>query len=266
MEVSDRSILNMFRLATRSALLGTSVRALASSSVAAQNRSFSADKAVVFNLGGSVIPAMAPVLEKHARWLDMTTEELSNKLFVEGDDALMQKVEPDLRDKCGSRALNLGFLVNAIKSIRGEGMKVGVVNDGRGLNPELLPIEADELFDISMTELNADLPSVLNLDPSNIVYVDNSEEGLAAAAGLGLSTASTAGDIETALKQLEGHLQVPLKEFAFGLSWIYFNKANNPYKSGGDNALYYALAIYFTLLFFQQVYLKVLNIDGQHQH
>merc|ERR1719348_2782885 len=100
-------------------------------------------------------------------------------------------------------------------------MKVGVVNDGRGLNPELLPIES-ELFDMSMTELSADLPKVLNLEPSDVVYVDNCEEGLAAAAASGLSTVN-AEDIESALKNLEGHLKVPLKEFWPGLTWIYFD-------------------------------------------
>merc|ERR1712142_661110 len=91
----DKIICKMLRLAHRSSVLGTSARLLASSSVVKQqerNGSASSKKAVVFNLGGAMVPAMSPVLAKHAQQQGLTEAELTSKLFVEGDQDLLHKL------------------------------------------------------------------------------------------------------------------------------------------------------------------------------
>lgn len=76
----------MLRLAQKSTVLSTSARLLASSSLASQHeRGMSTKKAVVFNMGGSLVPAMSPVLQKYARDHSMTESELTTRLFKDGD-------------------------------------------------------------------------------------------------------------------------------------------------------------------------------------
>lgn len=68
----------MLRLAQKSSVLGQAAKMLAQ-----QERYMS--KAVVFNMGGAMLPAMSPVLQKFARDHKMTEAELTNKLFQEGN-------------------------------------------------------------------------------------------------------------------------------------------------------------------------------------
>ena len=68
----------MFRLAQRTSVLGSTVKLIAQ-----QERMMS--KAVVFNMGGALVPAMSPVLDKFARSNGMDQTDLSTKLFKEGN-------------------------------------------------------------------------------------------------------------------------------------------------------------------------------------
>jgi len=257
----------MLRLVQRSSVLGTSARLLASSSVVKQqerNGSASSKKAVVFNLGGTIVPAMSPVLAKHAQEQGLTEAELTSKLFVDGDQELMAKVEPSLLSRHGSRTPALADVVSAIKSIRGEGLKTALISDAGGLNGDLIPLD-NGLFDSVSTEFSSNIAQLMNANPNEVVYVDNIEANLKAAEALGLSTVNV-GEIGAALTELEAQLEVPLKEFIPGFTWIYFDSSHNPYKSGGENALYYLICmfLYLQVAYFTCKY--VLKINGERQH
>jgi len=256
----------MLRIAQRSSVLATSARLLASSSVANQQERFasaSTKKAVVFNLGGSVVPSMSPVLARQAREHGLSEAELTSKLFVDGDQDLMAKVEPSLLTRHGSFQHNLADVVAAVKSIKGEGLQTVLINDANGLNPDLIPLEAG-LFDSVASEFKPELLKMLAADPSQVVYVDNSAANLEAAAAAGV-VAVNFEEVEAALTELEGHLEVPLKEFLPNFSWVYYDKANNPYKSGGENMLFTLFVIWvFTMAAHYSC--KALKIDGDHEH
>jgi len=72
----------MLRLAQRSSVLGQT----ASKLLAQQERYMS--KAVVFSMGGAMLPAMSPVLQKYARDHKMSESDLTNKLFKDGDKGM----------------------------------------------------------------------------------------------------------------------------------------------------------------------------------
>lgn len=257
----------MLKLAQRSSVLGTSARLLASSSVVKQqerNGSASSKKAVVFNLGGAIVPAMSPVLSKHAQEKGLTEAELTSKLFVEGDQELFAQVEPSLLSKHGSRSPALFDVVSAIKSIRGEGLKTALIADAGGLNGDLIPLDKG-LFDTVSTEFNSNIAEMMNANPNEVVYVDNIEANLKAAEALGLTTVNVE-NIEAALNDLEGKLEVPLKEMLPGLTWIYYDSSHNPYKRGGENALFYfiCMMLYLQVGYFTTKY--ILKIDGEQQH
>ena len=58
----------------------------------------------------------------------------------------MAQVEPALLSRHGSDQANLAYVVSAIQSIRGEGLKTGLVSATPGLNSDLFPV-SKELFD-----------------------------------------------------------------------------------------------------------------------
>lgn len=257
----------MLRVAQRSSLLASSAKLLASSSVVNQQERFasaSTKKAVVFNMAGSVLPAMSPVLARQAREHGMSEAELTSKLFADGDQDLMAKVEPFLASKNGSFQHNLSDVIAAVQSIKGEGLKTVLIKDTPGLNADLVPIEAD-LFDSVATSFKPELLKMLAADPSQVVYVDNSEVNLDAAREAGVVAVNFA-EVEAALTELEGHLEVPLREFIPNFSWSYYDKANNPYKNGGENILYYILVIWVFTMLTHYGCKYVLKIDGTHEH
>ena len=255
----------MLRLAQRSSVLGTSVRLLASASVGnLQDRCASTKKAVVFNMGGSLVPAMSPVISKYAREHKLTEAELTSKLFVDGNQELLEEIEPSLLSRHGSVDANLAYVVSAIKSIRGEGLKTALVSNANGLNADLIPVDK-ELFDVVSPDLKGDLIELLKVDPNEIVYLDNLEANLKAAVSLGLTTVNV-GDVEATLKELESHLKVPLKEFIPGFTWIYYDNAHSPNKSTGENILYYLLCLYIFMVTGHMTCKHVLKIDGTFQH
>merc|ERR1712176_1497045 len=157
----------MLRLAQKSSVLGQATKMLAQ-----QERYMS--KAVVFNMGGAMLPAMSPVLQKFARDHQMSEADLTNKLFKEGDKGLMEKIEPALLSRHGSEDANLAYVVSAIQSIRGEGMKTGLVTATPGLNSELFPI-SNQLFDAISPSLKGDLMDKLKVDSSDVIYLDNTD-------------------------------------------------------------------------------------------
>lgn len=257
----------MLRIAQRSSVLATSAKLLASTSVVNQQERFasaSTKKAVVFNMGGSVVPAMSPVLARQAREHGLSEAELTNKLFVEGDQDLMAKVGPSLLSKHGSFQHNLSDLVAAVQSIKGEGLQTVLVNETNGLNADLIPVEQG-LFDSVALEFKPELLKMLATDPSQVVYVDNSAVNLEAAKAAGV-VAVNFQEVEAALTELESHLEVPLKEFIPNFSWSYFDKANNPYKNGGENILYYVFVIWVFTMLTHYSCKHVLKIDGTHEH
>jgi len=247
----------MLRLAQKSSVLGQTAKLLAQ-----QERYVS--KAVVFSMGGTMLPAMSPVLQKYARDHKMSETDLTNKLFKEGDKGLMEQIEPALLSRHGSDEANLAYIVSAIQSIRGEGMKTGLVSATPGLNSELFPI-SNALFDAVSPSLKGDLMDKLKVDSSDVIYLDNVDANLKAAQGMGMTTVKVE-DVEAALKELEGHLQVPLREFIPGFSWIYYDSAHSPHKSTKENLLYYFLVIYIFMVAGHMTCKHILKIDGNFQH
>ena len=58
----------------------------------------------------------------------------------------MEQIEPALLSRHGSDKANLAYVMSAIQSIRGEGMKTGLVSATPGMKSELFPV-SNSLFD-----------------------------------------------------------------------------------------------------------------------
>ena len=80
----------MFRTLQRATLFKSiGAKTFAPTSVITQAERFiSTKKAVVFNLNGSLIPAMSPVVKKFARDHKMSEAEMMSKLFKDGDKCM----------------------------------------------------------------------------------------------------------------------------------------------------------------------------------
>lgn len=59
---------------------------------------------------------------------------------------LMEQIEPALLSRHGSEQANMAHVMSAIKSIRGEGIKTGLVAQASGLNVDHMPVD-NSLFD-----------------------------------------------------------------------------------------------------------------------
>jgi len=252
----------MFRLAQRSSVLGASLRQLVSkrsnSSVAVTDAFTRAEKAVVFNLGGAVVPSMMPVIKEYSMQNTVPLDDVTKKVLSEGDAATMEAIGPMLGSRHGSRKENYADLVSAIESIKGEGWKCVLVNDSRGHTS--IPVDTS-LFDQVIRQVDNGVADMLNLNPSDIVYLDNCADTLQQASDLGLTTVNV-GDLRTALVELEGHLGVPLKQFVAGLTWNWYEADNNPYKTG--SGWYYFILLCVFVKGFQIFTTKVLELDNSH--
>ena len=245
-------------------IVGSSAKLLAPISNFGQQKSyFATKKAVVFNLGGSLVPAMFPVISKYARQYKLTEAELTSKLFIDGDKELMDQVEPALLSRHGSNDANLANVISAIQSIRGAGLKTALITDAGDLDANLIPIE-NNLFDYVSRRLKVDMLNTLKVEPGEVVYLDNKEINIETAEHLGMTTINVES-IEQALAELEKELKVPLKEFIPGFTWIFYNNANNPYKSTKENILFYFLCLYVLMVTCHVVVKHVLKIDGTFQ-
>ncbi|XP_002166837.1 uncharacterized protein LOC100199013 [Hydra vulgaris] len=254
----------MFRALQRSSILkSVSAKAFAQTSIQAE-RYISTKKAVVFNLRGSVVPALSHVVKKFARDHNMSESEMMAKLFKEGDKSLLKKIEPALLSRHGSFHVALAELVSAIQGIRAEGIKTGLILDAGDLNPAYIPIDT-ELFDVTSPALKPAILDQLKVDSTDVVYVDNVEKNLKAAQSLGMTTIKVE-NIESALRDIEASLQVPLKEFLPGFTWIYWDNANSPYKNTKENLLYYLLVIYVFMVSGHLSLKYVFKVDGTQQH
>ena len=69
----------------------------------------------------------------------------NNMLFTSLD--LMEQIEPALLSRYGSDEAALASVVAAVKSIRGEGLKVGLVEGAHSLKNDLIPVDKS-LFDV----------------------------------------------------------------------------------------------------------------------
>merc|ERR1712241_766183 len=116
----------------------------------------------------------------------MTEAELTTKLFKEGNKGLMEQIEPALESRHGSHEANLAYVISAIKSIRGEGLKTALISDVPNLNSELIPVDRS-LFDAVSPSLKADIFDRLKVDSSDAVYLDNIDANLKAAKGMGMT-------------------------------------------------------------------------------
>jgi len=58
----------------------------------------------------------------------------------------MEQIEPALLSRHGSNEANLANIMSAIQSIRGEGMKTGLVSATPGMKSDLFPV-SNSLFD-----------------------------------------------------------------------------------------------------------------------
>merc|ERR1712168_313575 len=117
----------MFRLAQRSSVLGASLRQLVSkrsnSSVAVTDAFTRAEKAVVFNLGGAVVPSMLPVIKEYSMKNMQPLDDVTRKVLTEGDTTTMESIGPMLGSRHGSRKENYTDLLLAVESIKAEGWK-----------------------------------------------------------------------------------------------------------------------------------------------
>lgn len=59
----------------------------------------------------------------------------------------MEQIEPALLSRHGSEKANLAHVMSAIQSIRGEGLKTGLISEAGGLNSERIPVDKS-LFDV----------------------------------------------------------------------------------------------------------------------
>lgn len=80
----------MLRLTQKASVLATGAKLLMQ-----QERCMS--KAVVFNMGGTMLPAMSPVLQRYAREHNMNESDLINKLFKDGNKG-MENCNPIIVD------------------------------------------------------------------------------------------------------------------------------------------------------------------------
>lgn len=250
----------MLRIAQRSSVLGTSLRQLVATASKRSNSTLSLnEKAVVFNLGGAVVPSMLPVIKEYSMKNTEPLDDVTRKVLSEGDSATMEVVGPMLGSRHGSRKENYADLLLAIESIKAEGWKCVLVNDSKGF--DAIPVDT-AVFDQIIRAVDGDTPAMLNLNPSDIVYLDNCEETLQKAEGLGLTTVNVGSDIRKALVELEGHLGVPLKQFIAGLTWNWYEGDNNPHKTG--NMWYYFISLCVFIKGFQIFTTKILELDNSH--
>lgn len=238
----------MFRLAQRSKLLAASGRLFAASKGAERELSSSvpvATKAVIFNLGGAVVPSMFPVIQLYTQknHIPPNFEDTKNKLLVENDADTWAALTSLIGAREASQAENTGDLYEAIVSMKAEGFSAILLDDPREYNS--IPVDVSvfnavvplEKFSADFVETFAQ--GINNVDRSDIVYVDNCEENLARAVSYGCSTVKV-GDYDhrapnfiEALTALENKLQVPLKTFVPGVNFNWFDyKNNDPNKKG----------------------------------
>lgn len=251
----------MFRLAQRSSVLGASVRQLVSkrnSSVSVTDAFTRTEKAVIFNLGGAVVPSMMPVIKEYAMEHTEPLDDVTRKVLSEGDAATMEALGPMLGSRHGSRKENYADLLSAIASIKGEGWKCVLLNDAKGFTS--VPVDTS-VFDQVIREVDDGVADMLNLNPSDIVYLDNCADSLQKAADLGLTTVNV-GDVRAALVELEGHLGVPLKQFIAGLTWNWYEADNNPHKTG--SGWYYFILLCVFVKGFQIFTRELLDLDNSH--
>ena len=230
----------MLRLATRSKLLGASARFLAPAAKT-QEREFSLTtedqtKAVVFNLAGGVVPSMDSVFKEYAikYTIPPKPDAIKQKVLMEADDAqLLENINLMLGSRNASQDENTADLMDAVASIKGEGWKTVLVNDpGQFKN---IPAIDTSVFDHVIDKLTPEFVAGFdtNVAKSDIVYVDNAPDNLAAAESLGLSTVAVGANYGEALIELEGKLGAPLKACIPGVTFNWYDRANNPHKKNG---------------------------------
>lgn len=230
----------MLRLATRSKLLASSARVLAPAAQTQQRQFQSVNtedqKAVIFSLAGGVMPSMDPVFHEYAvkYTIPPKPDAIKQKVLMEADDAqLLENINMMLASRNGSPDENTADLMDAVASIKGEGWQTILVNDAGELKN--IPHNAEILgaFDTVIDKLTPESVAALDAAGSDIVYLDNSAENLAAAEAMGISTVSVGSDYGAALTALEGKLGAPLKACVPGYTFNWYDRANNPHKNNG---------------------------------
>jgi len=236
----------MLRLATRSKLLASSARVIAPA-VKTQERQlqFSVSptdqKVAIFSLAGGVLPSMDPVFHEYAvkYTIPPKPDDIKQKVLMEADDAqLLENINMMLASRNASVDENTADLMDAIASIRGEGWKTILVDDAAGINNVPLNAEIRGAFDSVVDKLTSDIVEGSAAAKSDIVYVDNSAENLAAAEAMGISTVAVGSHYGEALSALEGKLGAPLKACIPGYTFNWYDRANNPHK---NDKMYYFL-------------------------
>jgi len=200
---------------------------------------------VVFSLGGGIVPSMYPVFQDYAQkfTIPYNTELIKNKVLMDNDPEVMDAILPWLGSPKGSFGENLADVMDAIQSIKAEGMKAVLVYDPREFKN--IPLDID-VFDEIIPELNAEFVEAALGD---VVYVDNCPEQLAKAESLGATTVAVscvnANDPYTGtLEALEGKLQVPLKTLVPGFTFNWFERENMPEEHKGRQIWYWHLFIF----------------------
>jgi len=236
----------MLRLATRSKLLASSARVMAPA-IQTQERQLqfavtpSEQKVAIFSLAGGVLPSMDPVFHEYAvkYTIPPKPDDIKQKVLMEADDAqLLQNINMMLASRNASVDENTADLMDALASIRGEGWKTILVDDAAGVNNIPLDAEIKGAFDKIVDKLSADIVQGSGAANSDIVYVDNSAENLAAAEALGINTVAVGAHYGEALTALEGKLGAPLKACIPGYTFNWYDRANNnPHKN--DNSYFF---------------------------
>jgi len=200
---------------------------------------------VVFNLGGGIVPSMFPVFQDYAQHftLPYNTDLIKDKVLVEGDAEITDAILPYLGSTKGSRGENLADVMDAIASIKAEGMKAVLVYDPRGFKN--IPLDID-VFDEIIPELNAEF---VEASLGDVVYVDNCPDQLAKAESLGASTVAVScvganDSYAGTLQALEAKLNVPLKVLVPGLTFNWFSFDNMPEEHKGVHLWYWHLIVF----------------------
>lgn len=254
----------MLRLATRSKLLASSARVLAP----AQQHQFSTTthdhKAAIFSLAGGVVPSMDPVFHEYAvkYTIPPKPDAIKQKVLMEADDAqLLENINMMLASRNGSPDEHTADLMDAVASIKGEGWKTILVDDAGELKNIPLNAEIQGAFDIVIDKLTPETLGGIGAAKSDIVYLDNSAENLAAAEAMGISTVAVGSDYGAALTALEGKLGAPLKACIPGYTFNWYDRANNPHK---NNLSYWFLWFCTSAVVFWKTGSTVVRYSADH--
>jgi acyl-CoA dehydrogenase family protein 10 len=215
-------------------------------------------KAVVFDMGGVIIPSPLPFLMEYERQLGMPRGTIGKAVINSGNDGAWAKMERGeisveefglkFSDECSQilgEPVNLTRLmhhlqelpvapypemIDAIKCLRAEGIKTALLTNNFNLpNGCYLPLNVD-IFDVIVESVKVNMrkpePRIyhhtldkLNVAPSDTVFLDDLGMNLKVAKELGLRTIKVT-ETKQAVADLESEVGFALRGFVEGTSLV----------------------------------------------